>query len=500
VACSGFGAVYVPEQRLALLFGGMDATQPLSQTVAFDATTESATLLPVLLPLPRSNTAAAYDTLRQTVYVFGGQYVFFTLGDILAFDAETHGLQEITANVGGRGGASAVHVQSTQRTYVFGGVDSSGSAMNTIVAFDERSLTTRLLTATMPISITDTCAVYDGSTRRAYVFGGATLLAAPQYSSSILRFEADTERLSVQGAVLPEPRAGLAAAYAEDERTVYLFGGVGSEGCTDQILAYHVTDDHLAVLPHRLPAPVAYAAAVYDDVARKVYLFGGWDPATLMRYLNQIVVFDVESETASVLPVKLPFMRANVAAVSIPGERAAYVIGGTYGAARHFGDVLRFDMLRGTIQRVPNMTLAVARHSAAAVYVPGQLTAYLFGGIGPSDRPLADITVLRMAYPLTATAQSLQINASGKSVAYATLGAQQLLRGGQADYFVSNNGGATWAGVQLGVRHDFGALGSDLRWRVLLGGDGSTTPYVNGLQILYGQVDLYSLSLPLVLR
>jgi hypothetical protein len=500
VASSAFSTVYVPDQRRAFLFGGMDATQSLSQTVVFDAASESASLLPAFLPLPRYGSAAAYDSARGKAYIFGGQYVFYTLGDIMGFEPGSDTLDEIVADIGARSGATSVYVPSRQGAYVFGGQDATGAPTNTIVAFDEQRMTTRAVAATLPISLTDVAAVYDTSTRQAYLFGGAVVSQAAQCSSGILRFDVDTEAISVQTATLPQPRSGMAVAYVESEKAAYLFGGAGPEGCSDRILVYHTAEDRLVELANHLPSPVAYAAAAYDDVGKTVYLFGGWNPAATLRYLDQIVAFDLRSQTARLLSVKLPIMRARATVVSIPGERTAYVVGGTYGAARHWADVLRFDTLKGTVQRVPNMSLGAPRSAATGVFVPEQLRMLLFGGVGTSDHPMADVVVLRMAYSLTGTAQSLMVNTPGQSVTSATLQAEQTLRGGEAEYWLSNDGGAGWDRVQSMEPHSFDAPGADLRWRLVMRGNGLTTPHVDAIQILYNGPPQYSLVLPLLLR
>jgi hypothetical protein len=278
----------------------------------------------------------------------------------------------------------------------------------------------------------------------------------------------------------------MAAAYVPPSGKVYLFGGQGDSGALDDILVYDPRQDSLNILAAKLPRAAAYSAAAYDDVAQKVYLFGGWAPvgASGAQYYNQIVVFDVASETASLLPVMLPQFLASAAATSIPGEGAAYVIGGSF-LGRSLGDIYRFDCREGAVSLVPDIHLAEHRAGGLAVYVPDELTAYLFGGTGSAQQPLSSIATLEFAYPISATAQSLTVSEPGDEIHQALLTVEQDLRGGSVAYSLSNDGGQTWAQVQPGTLHVFSSPGSDLRWRAVLRGNGKTNPIVDGLTIVY---------------
>jgi N-acetylneuraminic acid mutarotase len=508
VACSGTSAAYVPEQQRAYVFGGQGstATGPLSQTVAFDIPSQTASALPAKLPIERTGSAAVYIPSRGIAYVFAGQRgpqtLPLPLSDIVAFDVNAQTAQQIGTAVDGRGGASVAYVADMKRVYLFGGRAGFESAVSgSILRYDVERVTTDVLSVTLPVSRTDTAAAYDTDNRQVYVFGGLSPGAPPQYSVDVLRFDPTTEALFGTGSSLPSGRAGLSAVYVPANDRIYLFGGNREVGCTDQILVYDVQQDQLTPLASVLPTAAASAAAVYDSQSNQILLFGGWNPQLPGEYLDQIVAFDVETETAALLPSKLPFVRAKSAAFAIPGEGVAYVIGGTYGPGKHLGDLVRFDVPSRTATAVAGWRLAVPRSAHTAAYVVEETTAYLFGGIGyGADRSLADVVKLVFAYPASEAARSVNVNASGEDVHQARLTAQQSLHGGSVHYELSNDGGVTWFQVQPGARHIFAEADSDLRWQATLSSAGPTTPIIYELSIDFDGIAWHPLYLPLILR
>ena len=501
VPCSATSAVYVPEQHAAYIFGGQGFTEALSQTIAYDIDTRTATALPVNLPIERSGAAAVYVPSCGTAYVLGGEQWFFGSTDIVAFDVNTRTSTAITARVDGRSGASAIYADSTRKSYVFGGESLKAPVSQSILVYDVDHVSVSTLDAVLPVSRTDTAAVYDPGTNRGYVFGGMWPGDTPQYFHDIFRFDVTTETITPTGAVLPTGRAGMAAAYAPARGKAYLFGGTDQSGCLNEILIYDPAEDQLTLLPETLPTPAAYAAAVYDARTDKVYLFGGWNPDVADQHLDEIVVFDVSSETTALFPASLPSVRARAAAIAIPDESTAYVIGGSYGRWRNLTDIVRADMATGVVTWVQDISLGVRRSGEGAVYVPDKATAYLFGGTGyQSDAPLDNIIALKFAYPLSETAQSLMVNAQGEKVHHAVLTMEQSLQGCSVSYSLSNDGGQTWENVQPGVRHTFVSPGSDLRWRTTLGGNGETTPFVDSLTITYDDTEGHQVFLPVIVR
>jgi N-acetylneuraminic acid mutarotase len=487
-ACSGAAAVYVPEQRKAYLFGGWGQDSvSLSQIVEFDIAANTVTPLTANLPIASQGAAAVYVPALARAYVLGGQQrPGWVLSDVVAFDVSQHTLTDLTLRLDGRSGASGVYSPAARKAYLFGGRAGAQAASQSILVYSVEQGTLRTLAASLPVSRTDTAAVYVSATNQAYILGGLQPGPRTHYFNDILRLDVATERVSAANAVLPTGLAGMAAVCVPDTGKVYLFGGVGEAGCLDQILVYDAALDSLRTLPARLPRATAYAAGAYDAATNKVYLFGGWSLGAggSESYFNQIVAFDVATETAAPVLVWLPQFLARAAAIAIPGEGVLYVIGGGY-PGRTLGDILRFDPVRRAVTTLVDVRLAEGRAGEVAAYVPDLLTAYLFGGTGSGLQPLLSIGALQFGHPLSATAQSLQVNGAGQEVRQAVLTAEQNLQGGSVSYALSNDGGQTWMGVQPGLQCVFASAGSDLRWRALLSGAADSTPSVDSLTITY---------------
>jgi hypothetical protein len=91
------------------------------------------------------------------------------------------------------------------------------------------------------------------------------------------------------------------------------------------------------------------------------------------------------------------------------------------------------------------------------------------------------------AYSAHGVAQSRRINSEAGHVASATLHTEHELHGGSVRYYLSNDGGGTWAQVAPGVTHTFTTTGGDLRWQVEAepSADLLETPVLRSLRIDY---------------
>ena len=501
--CSDSCAVYVPEQHKAYVFGGLGTYYPLSQIVEFDIASSAATALAAKLPYGRYGAAAVYVPSQHNVCILGGTYGGGGLPDVVPFDVDAHTVSWTYVGVDGRNGASAIYVPGTKKAYLFAGQSAyyREAVVHSILAYDVDRVATDVLAATLPVSRTDTAAVYDPTANQGYVFGGWRPDGTDQYFDDILRFDAATETITPASAVLPTGRAGMAAVYVPTKGKVYLFGGFDASGTLDEILVYDPTHDTApTTLTETLPKRAAHAAAVYDAAAGKVYLFGGYYGGDPINSRQDIVSFDVASETASLLSQsRLPWPLSKAPAIAFPGDHTAYIIGGTFGIWYHLDSIFGFDTATETATEVPGIRLSEARSGEAAVYVPENMSLYLFGGTGSQGQHLFSIATLEFSYPLSETAQSLHVNVRGGQVLEATLTPVQDLRGGSVAYSLSNDGGQTWSDVQPGVKHVFTSPGPDLRWRAVLSGNGQTTPIVDSLTITY-EAEGHEVFLPVAIK
>ncbi|HDQ22777.1 MAG TPA: hypothetical protein ENN28_02255, partial [Candidatus Uhrbacteria bacterium] len=89
-------------------------------------------------------------------------------------------------------------------------------------------------------------------------------------------------------------------------------------------------------------------------------------------------------------------------------------------------------------------------------------------------------------YKSSSIIQSLNVNSTSDFVTSATLTASETLSGQIIDYYLSNNGGASWNSVLPGSLHVFSSVGSDLRWRAVLQTiNPNTTPIIDDLSVVY---------------
>jgi len=129
---------------------------------------------------------------------------------------------------------------------------------------------------------------------------------------------------------LPWGRQESAAAW--DGTDIYLFGGVSTDGQTDQILRFSPRTETVTVLPQRLPAARQAATAVWTG--SQILVVGG---AGAERDFSQIVRFDPATHAVTTAAAQLPTPRRGVG-VAWTG-RVAYLVGG-YSSGSYLTDVL----------------------------------------------------------------------------------------------------------------------------------------------------------------
>jgi len=104
------------------------------------------------------------------------------------------------------------------------------------------------------------------------------------------------------------------------------------------------------------------------------------------------------------------------------------------------------------------------------------------------------ITKWLPTFKLSSIIQSTNINGYGGNVPKATLNATEILNGQTINYFLSNDGGATWEAVTNGVEHVFANNnGTDLRWQAQLTSvNPNITPIIDDLSIDYESLASFS--------
>ena len=293
------------------------------------------------------------------------------------------------------------------------------------IPIDEYKVT--LLTQTMPLSLQDGSAIWDGAS--AYIFGGGT---SGHTSGVIVKFDPETESATALLDNLPCPRCATAAVYVAgpvfntnnvsyifggcgewydcsgevvrffgewypgqwydvhyglngglspgewgmsaiwDGTHAYLFGGITPNGSieaaySDDILEYTLLGSTVVVA--KLPHAMGYTSAIWDG--KNAYIFGG---VYAEGYSNEIVRFNPDTNEVVTMNATLPTGVAFTCAVW--DGRYAYIFGGETNEA-DLNEILRYDPSTDTLQVLP-VKLPFDTEGSVAVWTGS--AAYVFGG------------------------------------------------------------------------------------------------------------------------
>ncbi len=170
-----------------------------------------------------------------------------------------------------------------------------------------------------------TASVYLPSSNEALLIGG---YREASVSTTISTLNAGDGSMQARGN-LPVGLALAGAAYASSNDTVYLFGGSldNQHTTVDTIYAINPQTGAVRTLAARLPQALDLAAVVYHPILNKIVILGGYRADS--GSLDQIVVFDVASESVSIAANILPRKIHAASAVYSSATQHIYLIGGT---------------------------------------------------------------------------------------------------------------------------------------------------------------------------
>jgi len=229
------------------------------------------------------------------------------------------------------------------------------------------------------------CAAFDRGRDVAVVVGGRNLeMLSPETWTLDLRTNAWT-RLDV---VTPPGVLACAMAYAEERRSLYLFGGLGGmDG--DEVVdggTYRFDADVPAWTKIGTEGPSARFSAIFTDVGpgEPLLLFGGTPRTFGVRYLADLWRFDPADETWS---------ETEITGASPPGRRegwlrvepdgSGFLVGmGTAGVAPNdvLSDLWRFDFGSRTFTDVTPPGSPAARGFSLHIPATGGQAGLLLGG------------------------------------------------------------------------------------------------------------------------
>jgi len=337
------------------------------------------------LPTPRSLAAVAYDPGTGVARVMGGTGDSLPLDVVeidfrLPFGSQVRVTSDTLPQT--RYGAPAVWDQSTGRAYAFGGRRNAIFASYDILVFDtglpEGSRAFTLPGETLPMAVKEASAVWDPSSRTAWVFEGSS------GDLKVLSFQPDRpegQRLTVLADSLDGLWTRTSAAWDPSRGVAYVFGGSGGAVPRDTIVRFDPdapAGSRLTVLGDRLPSARNNTAAVWDGGQGVALILGG---SSTSGSIDQIVEFDPSRPSGARVSVvcQTPVVSSSSAAFFDEPSGRVFLVGG-YGdsASGHSDSLLALDLATVRASVVNKLTEPLA-YSAAAWSPPTQ-RAYVFGG------------------------------------------------------------------------------------------------------------------------
>jgi hypothetical protein len=528
-------AAYDPGTQRVYVFGGLAAGGvALDEIVSFDPGTGAATLLATRLPLGLTRSSAVYVPEAARILLFGGEKQggpFYK--QVIAFQPSTGGIATTTYALPGEGvkGAAVVHSGDSGWLALLGGDARFGRWASKqylgILRLRWEGADLRQYDNFLPFEARTSTAVYVPEENKAYLFGGdrvhitqfdfstsvaytkTATLPVPSVdpgtvwvpgrdlaylfdaAGGIYTYDPISDTVATRPRRLPRGFDPRVATYAPSRNAVYLFDSAEGSG---KILRYNLADDTLTTLSARMHPARRAAYAVYVPSSNLIFVLGGWQYHEGV-WDDTIWVFGVANETLSGQQgLRLPRPGEFKAALLLPPTDDIYLIGG-YGGwsltyAFPFEQLWRFDTTPArTIVELP-LTQPSRLGYQAAVWNSTEDRFYTFGGFWKTapDKMGSSNLIQRfeLGHTESAVAQSTRVNSGSSNVLQARLTKVEELHDGRVDYFLSNDGAATWEAVTPGVDHTFASTGSDLRWKAVLHGDGTSTPVVDKVTIRWG--------------
>lgn len=472
-------AAYVPTAARVFVIGGEKSVGGTSFNVyAFAPTTGEIAATTYTLPGDGLvNAAAIYVPQGQWLAILGGRTFGFWpswYAGILRFRWSGSDLVAQDSHLFNAGYTySAVYVPDSNQAYLFGGDRAE------VLRFDVNTSQVFTMSATLPMTCTDPGVVWVSERQQVYVFSRLGIYAYSPRSDS----------LSAMSARLPADFDPRVVAYAPPRNAIYLFDSANGAGA---ILRYDLATDRLTTLGARLPSPRCGAYATYVPASNQISLLGGRLFAEDQAYTDELLAFDVASETLTRLERRAPMPGEYKAAVLLPTTQQITLLGGWGGYSEayswSFAQIWRYETTPGARRFITEtLTLAETLGRQAVVWDATDDRIYTFGGLGKSG-PLTRYTANRiyrfdLAHVAQGQAQSTRINDSSSNVLRATLSVAQQSNQGTIHYYLSNTGGTNWEAVTPETEHVFAHTGNDLRWRAVLTGDGIYTPAIDELTV-----------------
>lgn len=287
--------------------------------------------------------------------------------------------------------AATSAVWDGDQAWVFGGVDEDNRRLAEVVRVDPANETVEVADYPMPEARSSPSSVWTGD--HAYVFGGYNDGAQDE----IFRFDPEDE-VTVEVAELPSPRFQSSAVWTGEK--AYIFGGIDDDAVTlDEIVVFDPDTEEAEVLDTQMPGRRSQLGTAWTG--EQALLFAG---RAAGKYPGQIWQFDPGTDAFTTSEESFFRLRSGTAA-TWEGQRA-FVFGGTWGGSIFQADVLRYDPVGDHLREMSASFHVDHLAYASAVWMEeeGMVFGGCVGGVtcsGASDRVLAYDPSPRLPTPPT---------------------------------------------------------------------------------------------------
>ncbi len=280
-----------------VVFGGRSAGS-LGDTWIFDLGSRSwREVRTSPAPPARHGPTAVFDPQRRRVILFGGQSSAGFFNDVWAFDLERETWEEVAAfgdRPSPRYGLSAIFNTPRNRMLISHGFTFQGRFDDTWSLDLTGNAWTNLTPASGPRPLKRCLheAVYDGGKDRMLLFGGCSSGAGPCPQGDLWAFDPNTNawtELKPSGEA-PGARSNPALVYDSANRRTLLFGGLEAGGDTNDLWSFDGVAQRWTKLSPQGPAPSprhSHDIAI-DAANRRVFLFGGTGASGLSNDLWEL--------------------------------------------------------------------------------------------------------------------------------------------------------------------------------------------------------------------
>lgn len=455
-----YAAAYDSDREVLVLFGGFDGTNPVGETWEYDGVNWTS-ISTGTAPTARFNASMVYDANRKTMVLFGGDDGTNPSAETWEYNGTNWSLKSPTASPAARHTFGLVFDSDRDVIVLFGGIDAS-QVYNDTWEYDGTTWA-QVTTTTSPSARTVHSLAYDANQKKTVLYGGLVGFGSPTVNGETWEYDG-TDWAQQSPSTSPPLLTGSGMDYDASSKKVVLFGGtddssvvknetwVYDEGNWVQI-AFASTD--------LTPDPSYGFRLVYDSSAKRMILFGGTaSPTPSTVFVNQ----DTWEYKSSTLWEKLP---------PLFSSRAVTVDSGARPASNSFGWVA-----------LAPSTPPSARTRSASVYDSARRRVVLFGGMGAAVR--ADDTWEFNGYEWDVQSPALDPAArDGHSLAFDSLRSRVVLFGGLGNSGELNDtlvyNGVNWTllapGASPPIRRGASmAYDADRDRVVLFGGIAGSTP------------------------